>query len=327
MKPEVVTMDAKDIDVLRIQLSTLQEVTLFKDISELATKMTALGISREIGTVNDELARFIFDADSGLVVPLESLKSEFVVYKNLFGLKIYSTATNRLELRTPGFYDMVHPELSHNSDGTLHSLYVFPQIIQKISEQQGVDLVIVKEWAKNSIFGGFDPKKGYYQTNFWEIENNDALKFADLTANGQIAFLGTHDLIAHIAGIKSSHWPLLKENASKVSSAIKNYFQNVEKPTIASLILPYTLGVVLDDLAQPPSYSSKSHIATLDLLITELEQNRVPANLKTVLAEFPASFQKIIEISRTSGIEKNPEVIQAAITNTAEEILASSLKI
>ena len=150
------------------------------------------------------------------------------------------------------------------------------------------------------------------------------MKFSDLIRQGKLAFMGTHDLIAHIAGISSTHWPLLKKKADEVYSAIFNYFNSAAKPSVASLVLPYTIGVVLDDLAQPPSYSSKNHLAVLDELLLSINRNRIPAEMKTLLTEFPKSFQNIINLSRTEGIENDFGQIQLAVNNLTKEILGKS---
>lgn len=325
MEPKITRFSSEEVALLRRRFEKLAEVTSFEADIELASRIASFGIFREIGTVNDELARFIFDVETAEPVRLESLKAELVEWNGLFGLRIFSTDSQRLELRTKGFYEVVHPHLSENKDGTLHSLFIFPEIINKLAQSEGVELVIVKSWGTNSIFGGFDPAKGYYQTNFWEIENNDALKFSDLLRQGKVALMGTHDLVAHVAGIDQNHWPLLKKNAERVYEAIDSYFKSAPKPSISALILPYTIGVVLDDLAQPPSYSSKNHIAVLDELLWKISSNEIPANLPTLLTQFPGSFQKIIDLSRTPNIEQKPAEIKATINFLVQEILGASL--
>lgn len=325
MEPTVTRFSSEEIALLRRRFENLTEIMSFEEDTALAAKIASYGIFREVGTVNDELARFIFDVETAKPIRLESLKAELVEWNGLFGLRIFSNDSHRLELRTKGFYEVVHPELSSNGDGTLHSLFIFPEIIHKIAQSEGIQLVIVKSWGANSIFGGFDPSKGYYQTNFWEIENNDALKFSSLVRQGKLAFMGTHDLVAHIAGIDRNHWPLLKRTADRVHEAIFLYFRSASKPCTSALILPYTIGVVLDDLAQPPSYSSKSHIAVLDELLWRLSKNEIPANLPTLLTQFPRSFQKIIDLSRIPSIERHPIKIKATIDKMIQEILKTSL--
>lgn len=323
-EPTAYSYSIREIEALRKKFNTLSEVTSFSSDIKFASQVASYGMLREVGTVNDELARFIFDANSGNVVRLSSLKAEMVKWKEQFGLRIWSTDTQKLELRTPGFYNVVHPTFSKNDEGELHSLFIFPEIINEISRTSGVELVLVKSWGNNSIFGGFDPAKSYYQTNFWELQNNDALKFSDLVRQGKLAFMGTHDLIAHIAGINCFHWPLLKKKADEVYDAISTYFNSAARPSIASLILPYTIGVVLDDLAQPPSYSSKNHLAVLDKLLLSINRNEIPAGAATMLTEFPDSFQNIITLSRTEGIENDPGQIQKAVDTLAIEILSKS---
>jgi|GEM_PF-4706055 len=326
MEPKIIRFSSEEVDLLRRRFMKLAEITTLGADIKLASRIASYGIFREIGTVNDELARFIFDVPRAQPVRLESLKAELVEWNGLFGLRVFSLDSHQLELRTKGFYEVVHPEISKNEDGTLHSLFIFPEIINKIAQNEGVELVLVKSWGANSIFGGFDPSKGYYQTNFWEIENNDALKFADLVRQRKIAFMGTHDLVAHIAGIDRNHWPLLAKNAERVFQAIHSYFQSAPKPSVSALILPYTIGVVLDDLAQPPSYSSNHHLAVLDELLRKISRNEIPANLPTLLTQFPMSFQKIIDLSRTKYIEQRPTEIKAAVNDLVQEILNASLK-
>ncbi len=325
MKHQVVNLTSGEIQFLRSNFERLSEITSFSADIKLSAKIASYGIFREVGTVNDELARFIFNASSGSVVRPESLRAEFIQWNGLFGVRIFSGDSRRLELRTKGFYDVIHPDLSFNEDGTLHSLFIFPEIIYQIAGLQNVELVLVKSWGMNSLFGGFDPSKGYYQTNFWEIENNDALLFSNLIRQGKLAFMGTHDLIAHIAGVNQVHWPLLKYNAERVYTAIASYFNSVPKPNISALILPYTIGVVLDDLAQPPSYSSKSHLAVLEELLSRISKNEIPAQLPILLTQFPRTFQTIIDLSRSARAVEGSIEIKKAVQAMIQEILGASL--
>jgi hypothetical protein len=280
-----------------------REVTPFSEVPKFAAQIASLGIAREVGTVNDELARFIFVCKTGEPVARGSLKAELVRYRDLTGVRIYSDESARLELRARHLSELLHPHFSFNTDGSVKQLVLFPEIIAAIARRQGVEPVLVKTWGKNSLFGGFDPAKGYYQTNFWELENNDALLFSGLVSQNHLAFLGTHDLIAHLAGVEKGAWGRLVIQATKVNQSLRKYFSSAPAPAIASLILPYTIGVVLDDLAQPPSYDSKSHLAVLDHLLLALDERQIDPSLRTILTKFPAEFQTVIDLSRTSGVE------------------------
>ena len=325
MKPTIIKFSEEKIQSLKRSFENFNEVTLFNENLKLSSIIASYGIFREVGTLNDELARFIFDATTKKPLRLESLKANFIEWNGLFGLQIFSTDTKHLELRTKGLYDMIHPNLSKNDDRTIHSLYIFPEIINAIAQSEGVELVLVKSWGMNSIFGGFDPMKAYYQTNFWELENNDSLKFSDLIRHGRLAFMGTHDLVAHIAGLDQKQWYLLRQEAQKVYETIHTYFKSVTTPSISTLILPYTAGVILDDLAQPPSYASKNHIAVLNELIKKISTHEIPANLSTFLTQFPNEFKEIIDMSRKQGIERNPSEIKTKVNSFVQQILSASL--
>ena len=320
MEPQVVQLAPEEVAHLRSRFEALPEITSFRDIPELAARIAAYGMWREVGTVNDELARFIFDATTGEPVRRESLHADLVVWNELFGLRVSSTDSERLELRAASFYDVVHPTLSANGDGTLRALYIFPEIVDRIARAEGVDLVLVKPWGINSIFGGFDPTKGYYQTNFWEIENNDVLRFADLVRNGRLAFLGTHDLIAHIAGVNRRAFDALKVTADSLYRVVDAYFGG-RKPTIAASIVPYTAVVVLDDLAQPPSYGSASHLRTLRALETQIAAGTIAPDVPVLLTKFPPSFQKVIVASRTPDAPG----VEALVESMVHEIAGASL--
>jgi hypothetical protein len=319
-----ISFPAETLLDLRREIDQLKEVTPFSVHPNLAERVASIGIAREVGTINDELARFIFDAERGEVVDPSSLWSEFVEWNGNVGVKIQSRHSKRLEIRARGFLEVTHPSFSYNQDGTIHSLIIFPRLVAKIAALEGVELVLVKSWALNSVFGGFDPSKAYYQTNFWELENNDSLLFADLVRQGRLALLGTHDLIAHVAGVRREAWKKLRVDAERVYQAIRRYFIQISSPSVASLVLPYTIGVVLDDLAQPPTYGSRSHMRTLDLLLGELDRNSIPPHLPTVLTKFPPQFEKIIEASRDP--KASPTDLKKMVSAMVTEIQKASLR-
>lgn len=66
-------------------------------------------------------------------------------------------------------------------------------------------------------------------------------------------------------------------------------------------------------------------MAVLDELLRKISKNEIPANLPTLLTQFPESFQKIIDLSRTPNIEQKPAVVKAAINDLVHEILNASL--
>src|SRR6185312_15213328 len=109
---------------------------------------------------------------------------------------------------------------------------------------------IVPQWGLNTIFGGFDGSLHYYQTNLWELDNNDTLRFARLLHKRLIPILGTHDLTAHISGVRHEEVQKLALLGERIADSIERYFDGIraQARTRASLIIPYLVGVLLDDL-------------------------------------------------------------------------------
>ena len=302
----VETLNVTDEIVKGLRASLLKYPEIFPVTTdlELCSRIISIGLAQEVGTENDELARFIFDRSSGSLVDRSSLQADVVTWRGKIGVRITSQISNRLEVRINGFRDLCHPELGENSDGTFSTITIFPEITAKIAALQGIELVIVRAWALNSIFGRFDKRKAYYETNFWELENNDTLLFARLLVERKLAFLGTHDLIAHIAGLKGEVWPELNVSANRVINAIRLFIGRAQA-SIPDLVLPYTAGVILDDLAQPPSYLSPSHQLMLDQVISAMEAPRTSV-ANAILLKYPSIFEEVImqSRSRTLSLER-----------------------
>jgi hypothetical protein len=81
------------------------------------------------------------------------------------------------------------------------------------------------------------------------------------------------------------------------------------------------VGVVLDDLAQPPSYLSSSHQIMLDALLGIMSLPRT--KVKNVLLKYPAAFEKVILLSRSLTLTR--EQAQAAVQELVSEIRYATL--
>lgn len=310
---------------LETKLRSLPRITPLSEDFEFSSLLTSYGILREVGSPNNEIARFVFDADKNEVVPSDSLRGKIVCLGKTFGVEIECSLTDRLEVKAYGVRELLHPDYSFHEDGTIKKLVIFPEAVAKIASLQNITLVIVKDWAMNTIFGGFDPQKGYYQTNFWELENNDTLLFSGLIKNRQIAFLGTHDFIAHVANVNESKWDDLVKLAERVERLVRNLISTTKTPTMASLILPYTAGVILDDLAQPPSYGSLSHQVVLEEVLNRIEDASIPSDLPSTLSRFPKSFEKVILLSRSElneeSLKRDSKILIEEMTQEIKESL------
>jgi hypothetical protein len=322
---ETYVVTRAEAERLREELERRDEIVDFSSAMELAERVASLGMHREAGTLNDELARFLFDVDRGECVARGAIRSEMVRYGEAIGWRVRVENVPRLELRFRGLKPLLHPRFSFNDDGTLHSLVVFPRTVAAFLKSEGVEPVLVRPWALNTIFGGFDPAMHYYQTNFWELEHNDSLRFARLVEQRRIPFLGTHDLVAHISGTRGEAWSDLSRWGRWARELLETYFAGIRVPSIASLVIPYTLGVLLDDLAQPPTYGAESRKVVMRELARALEQKAVPSDSPLLLMRFPAHYEQVIDLARDPSLERIRKQAPGMVKRLAREIREQSV--
>ena len=67
------------------------------------------------------------------------------------------------------------------------------------------------------------------------------------------------------------------------------------------MVLPYVAGVLLDDLAQPPSYDDETGTIPLDLVCAELAKRSIDPRERRVLSKFPEHYEKLIDLARFNG--------------------------
>ena len=319
------TMTPEDVAVLRGKLLRGPEFISYKDDPELASLVTSLGICREVGTMNDEMARYAFDGETGEPIDRKQLRAELVRYKTFFGVRIWAEGHETLDLRFRGLRTLLNPRFSYDEKGRLVQCVFFPESIAKILALEDADLGLVRLWGMNTIFGGFDPAKHYYQTNLWELENNDTLRFSKLLTERKIPFLGTHDLVAHVSGVKAHAWPNLTRKAAEVHGALEDYFAGIKVPTIASLVIPYTVGVLLDDLAQPPNYDAVSRHLVIDACLEAIGQGAIKPGEPRLLINFPSSYERAIRLAREGDVEEVRREGPGIVKTLTSELLAQSV--
>lgn len=294
----------EEIEMLRGRLLQLPAVTPILAEPKLASMIAALGIHQEVGTINDELARFIYDFSTGEKISIDRICSELIEYNGYTGVRIWVDGHSRLDLKLNGIRELMHPTFSFNSDATIQQCVIFPESIAKIARLQGAELVLVREWALNTIFGGFDRSRPFYETNAWELVQNDALRFSGLLENRQIAFLGTHDLSGHISGISRTAIDDLQILGAGTRDRFERYFERMTRPSVYSLVLPYAAGVILDDLAQPRNYGSPGRHFVLERIMELLDRRVIDPTQPKLLTRFPDHYEKLIRLARETDFEK-----------------------
>jgi len=289
---------------LRQEFIRTPEVVPLSSNHKFFSLLVALGIQQEIGTIHDEFSVFLFDGKTGQKIPRERLRSELIEYRGYTGVRIWAEGFDDLDLRVRGLRTLLHPEFSFAEDGRIFQCVFFPEIITKIAALEGVELVSVRPWGINTVFGGFDPKKSYYQGSMWEFINLDAIRYSRLLEQKRIVFWGTHDLVSHVAGVKRSAWPELTARGKAARLLFEDYFAGLSQPAAIALVLPYALGMLLDDLAQPMNYESQSRRYVVDLLMETIRTRRIEGHSNAYLLKYPPSVEKLIFLARSDDLAK-----------------------
>ncbi len=326
MSFQVIKLSPQQKENLRLRTSREGEAFSFRTSPKDASMIASIGISQEIGTQNDELARFLYDGHTGTLIPKKSLRSELIQFKDLIGVRIWALEVEHLEIRFPNVRGFFHPGLAGKPKEDLKQLILFPEIVAKYLETENIEAMIVRSWANNTVFGGYTSSQPYYFTNIWELANLDALRYSDLVSRRQIPFLGTHDLVAHIAGTQSSDWDEVSVYGNELKQHLSHYFRDAKNPSMSALILPYMAGIMLDDLAQPPCYGALTRRHVLAEIIKKIDPDVISPRESRTQFRFPESYEKIIQLARFSDEKTVLQQTRPLIDQLVEEIYAGSFR-
>lgn len=298
----------------------MEEVIPVLNDPSFAGLVVSLGIQQEIGSIHDQLADYIFDPDTQILVPRSVLRAELVKLRDKVGVKIWAEGFSALDIRIAGFRSLLHPDYSFNPNGSIRECVIFPESVAKIAALEGTEVVLVRPWGLNTIFGGFDVSKPYYETNMWELANYDTRRYAKLLKNRQVAFLGTHDLVSHIAGLKKAAWSELQLRGEKSFDLLEAFSLESKKLQPYALVLPYLLGVIMDDLAQPANYESWSRKYIFDLIFNSIQRRDIGSRESRLLFHFPPAYEELIDLARSEDIRAVEERAPAVFGQLIKEL-------
>ena len=286
---------------LKNRVLSMGEVILFKDEPFLTSAVSCLGIMQEVGTLNDELHRHLFFENSTEQPSIASMQSELISWQGHLGVRIWSTEEGRLYVDHPQLLHLIHPEFSQKEKDTVKQIVLFPSVVSQILSLQQVDVAIIKSWSLNTVFDGFGAKDNFYVTNEWEIRQNDGLRMAGFLSRRELAFMGTHDLTAHVAGVDGYVW----NDLQILGERLKTPMSAGESSSMNHLLVPYIIGVLLDDLAQPIHYGCENRLKTIEYLarLQSWVVRKIPARVNFI--HFPKSFSQIIEGARDENFSLN----------------------
>jgi hypothetical protein len=315
----------EDKEVLRKEFSKTPEIVPLSSNPKFFSKIVSLGIHQEVGTIHDEFSTFLFDARSGKKIPREALRSEMIEYQGYTGIRIWADGYESLDPRVQGMRTLMHPIFSYDARGEIHQCVFFPEVIIKVAALEGAELVSVRPWGINTVFGGFNPTRSYYEGNMWEFINLDALRYSRLLEKRQIVFWGTHDLVSHIAGVRKDAWPELEARGRTARILFEDYFKGTGRPVPFSLVLPYALGMLLDDLAQPMNYQSESRQHVVELLMNAIKTRRIKPDSKRYLLKYPPSVERLIALARADDVQKTRKQAAQVLTDLISELYTYSV--
>ena len=293
------------------------EVSLFQTDAQASALLVSYAMLRELGGVNDRLASRVVDASIGKTVPPATLNGELVSGACGPGFKVTSTIAKRLEVRVPGFSAFVR----NCEDGVA----IFPALAARELARQGLEAVIVKSWLLTTTFSKEDPKTRLFKDEMRELIENDAYLYSELIARKRVVLQGSHDLVDHAAAARADGWIAAAGVASKVAQKLSVYFAGARKGNIASHLIPFALGVLLDELAQSAHYGSGPRILAIEALLAALENSDIRPDDAVALRDFPTSIDEVTAAARSGNGDLS--AVRASVTRYASEIRSLAYRI
>src|SRR5690349_10830170 len=218
----------------RAVLVTRQRDIEFETEPELAAEIAALGLWREIGTINDQLSRKLVTADTRSSLPMECARAELIEYHGYIGVRIWYEDHKRLMTTRRHLEALLHPSLSFNDDGTIRQLVIFPITVARIAQLEDTRLVIVPSWALDLPLTDRHHATAYYldfaTPEQWARVPQQVLHYCRLTENQVIPFFTTHDLADHLAGFFAVSWSLLGGLARRIRECLERVFADCSAP-------------------------------------------------------------------------------------------------
>lgn len=292
----MISLSAKKELAQRLQSSP--DVIRFEEEPKLAALCTGLGLEFEMGRKDfDRLSPFLGVEVSGAENPW---LSELILSGGDLGVEFRRKDGGTLALRHPDLQYVIDPS-SFDDRGELSRIRIFPSRVAANYREKGFELLIVRDWILTSSLN-VDPatQVSYLYANTWEIENNVGKMQSRLACNRQLAFSGTHDIVDHLLNSDRKRYDQSMPLFARTSSVYKEMFSADKKATAQRLLLSYFIGVVLDDLAQPKWYASKSHHFVIEMACLALENSSNTSSTEGVRG-LPVSFYKLMEIVRSQS--------------------------
>jgi len=272
-------------------LSRQPEVLSFSGTGEASLLVCEI-LKAEIGGPNDDLARFIYDENNAGKISRENLRAEIGQHLGKPCVHIRSSQGHRLRLTIPHLNEVVLSQ----EDG--RGFLLSPLFIAEYLKSRGLTPVLMRPWIEQVIFSSFDTRSERYQDQLWVLRNNDVKRFASLVADGKVVLQGMHDIVAHIAGARQEGMAYAASVAKLIDRTLTDYFGASGKGNLPSHLVPFLIGLILDDLTQMPFYESETRAAAVRFLLETMPDLVSDPQAPLLLRGFPQKMIGVLEVIR-----------------------------
>lgn len=269
-------------------------------------------LSQEIGGPNDDLPRFIYDVDQQQKIDRKNLNTQVGMFEDNTSpcVRITCLGSSRLSITIPDLQKVV----TCND----HELIISPSAIAAYVRLQGLEPVFVKAWVQQTAFSTFNLKTDRLNGQLWVLRNNDSFLYSQLVSKRQVVFQSMHDIVGHIAGIKNDGFVFASEVASLIFNKLKIYFEKKDRGNLPSHLIPFLIGLLLDELTQKPFYFSTTRTLAIKELLNSFDEYYINPQEHLILKGFPKQITEILEMVRDQA-RFSVELLRISIKNLFQE--------
>lgn len=310
---KLIELTNKDVYDLKVWLGQQEDVISFFHNLQKSTLIVSYTIQQEIGGINDNLARHLYEADTEKKIERMDLKSVLCEYDDMIGVKVTNKKSIDMRIALPGF-----AEFTRFISG---GFVILPELAADYLNRKNIEPVIVKRWLMQTTFSSFNLKTDFYQDQMWVLEENHALIYSELAAKSKIILQGIHDLADHAANATLSGWKKAIPIAKEVYSQLTNYFYPYQQGNIPSHLISFVIGAILDELVQVSYYGSIGRIVAIQALLAKLNKAEINPHAVLALNDFPVSVDHVIAVAAKVKTKHDIPIIYEAVDRYYEDIL------
>ena len=142
--------------------------------------------------------------------------------------------------------------------------------------------------------------------------------YSKLVSEKKIVFQSSHDIVGHIAGSKSDGISYAASIAENIHAKLHSHFGDAGRGNLPSHLFPFLIGLLLDDLTQPPNYYSDKHTQAINAFLIAIDELDIHPHDPLVLNGFPERINTILQIIREKS-DFSPTFLKSEIKKLSLE--------